>query len=54
MHKVLYIDRHGEAWGAVIVGVFCVVMTTSCAIRTHCVTITTHKAAGTVSAKQPT
>lgn len=28
------------------VGVYCVVMTTSCAIRTHSVTITTHKAAG--------
>lgn len=41
-------------WGAVMVGVYCVVMTTRCAIRTHCITITTNKAAGTVSAKQPT
>lgn len=34
-------------------GQFCVVMTTSCAIRTHSVTITTTQGSCRVSAKQP-
>lgn len=42
-----------EVGGWMGLGQFCVVMTTSCAIRTHSVTIRTTQGSCRVSAKQP-
>lgn len=63
LHKAQYVlwegldvnkkGRRGEGESGDAVGQFCVVMTTSCAIRTHSVTITTQGSCR-VSAKQPT